>query len=282
MTARRLSPEEHDKIHRKLDSIHKNLTLSKPYPASHPLPLDQNTKRFSTTFCVTNEDSLEACIDMKNGSNLNPCVLNMASEFVAGGGWRGNGSAQEECLFRQSTLALSLEPLQQTFYPIPTGGGIYSPRVLVWANPGEIPKEKDEMSLVSVVSVPGVRNPILKNGWMQEPEIKQFEEKIRTIFRIAVDNGHDSLVLGALGCGCFRCPTEHVAILFKQISQELEFMGRFKAIRVAIFGCDEKSKQLRRIFSTMFGIAFSPQPKVRTPSEPFVYRSFDFPRLNQQ
>ena len=59
--------------------------------------------------------------------------------------------------------------------------------------------------------------------------------KIRTIFRIALENGHDSIVGGAFGCGVFRLHCDEVASLFRDILDEPEFKNRFKKIVFAIY-----------------------------------------------
>jgi ADP-ribosyl-[dinitrogen reductase] hydrolase len=59
-------------------------------------------------------------------------------------------------------------------------------------------------------------------------------EKIRTIFRIALNHGHDAIVLGAWGCGAFKNPPQHIAKMFHQIMDEAEFRNRFKKIVFAI------------------------------------------------
>ena len=45
---------------------------------------------------------------------------------------------------------------------------------------------------------------------------------------------HDSLVLGALGCGAFCTPPAQMARLFHQVLDEEEFRGRFSRIVFAI------------------------------------------------
>lgn len=57
---------------------------------------------------------------------------------------------------------------------------------------------------------------------------------MRTIFRIALANNNDSLVLGAMGCGAFRNPPAHVARIFHEVMDEAEFKNRFKKIVFAI------------------------------------------------
>lgn len=52
---------------------------------------------------------------------------------------------------------------------------------------------------------------------------------------IAVDNGHDAIVLSALGCGAYGNPPEHMARLFKEVISK-EFDRAFKHISFAIIG----------------------------------------------
>lgn len=72
------------------------------------------------------------------------------------------------------------------------------------------------------------------NGLMMPREAEITLEKMRTIFRIGLDQGHDSLVLSAMGCGAFANPPAHIARLFHQVIDEPEFKGRFRLIDFAI------------------------------------------------
>ena len=64
--------------------------------------------------------------------------------------------------------------------------------------------------------------------------VEPAKNKIRTILRIGLANRHDSLVLGALGCGAFRNPPRHVARLFHEVFQEQEFRNKYRRIVFAI------------------------------------------------
>ncbi|MBQ6337554.1 MAG: TIGR02452 family protein [Kiritimatiellae bacterium] len=70
-------------------------------------------------------------------------------------------------------------------------------------------------------------------GFTSEGDAVQLN-KIRTIFRIALANGHDSLVMGAFGCGAFQLPPEAVAEQFARALGEPEFAGRFRIVIFAI------------------------------------------------
>ena len=63
---------------------------------------------------------------------------------------------------------------------------------------------------------------------------KIFEKKIKTILRIAHKNGHDSVVLGALGAGAFGCHPGDVASIFKNVLEQTEFQNAFKKIVFAV------------------------------------------------
>ena len=55
--------------------------------------------------------------------------------------------------------------------------------------------------------------------------------KIEFIFKMAIQHGHQYLILGALGCGAFNNPPYAVAKLFKQAI--LKFGRYFKKIGFA-------------------------------------------------
>ena len=59
-------------------------------------------------------------------------------------------------------------------------------------------------------------------------------DKMRTIFRIGLLQGHDSLVLSAMGCGAFANPPTHIAKLFHQVIEEDELKDKFRLIDFAI------------------------------------------------
>ena len=100
-------------------------------------------------------------------------------------------------------------------------GGIYSPDVCFFRNNMEkYYTLRDKPFHCSVISVASLSNR-QKNEWTNDESIyfgnnglltKEGLEiesnKIRTIYRIALDNNHDSIVLGAFGCGAYRLHPE--------------------------------------------------------------------------
>ena len=124
-------------------------------------------------------------------------------------------------------------------------GGIYSPGVTVFrdnaATGFALREEPFQTSIISVSALnfrPGHKTNNLEycaadGGFTPEGQQVMFD-KIRTIYRIALLNGHDSLVLGAFGCGVFRLKPELVAAFFKQVLQEDEFRGKFHMVVFAL------------------------------------------------
>ena len=122
-------------------------------------------------------------------------------------------------------------------YPLhPHFGGIYSEDVFFFRESEERGYAlSDRPFRASVISVAGVSHPPLdKNGLMYPREQEQTKDKIRTILRIAMEHCHDSLVLGALGCGAFGNPPGQVARLFHEVFEEPEFKDQFKEVVFAV------------------------------------------------
>jgi uncharacterized protein (TIGR02452 family) len=69
---------------------------------------------------------------------------------------------------------------------------------------------------------------------------------MRTILRIGLQHNHDSLVLGALGCGAFRNPPRDIAELFRIVINEPEFKNKFKLIVFAIIDDHNSRKSHNR------------------------------------
>ena len=229
----------------------------------------------SFTVQVLNQDCILATRDLM-GQGYNPAVLNMASLYHPGGGVLTGSSAQEEELCRRSNLAISLYQFslpggrygdlaemvrvkrRAERYPMDnTYGGIYSPNITFFrATKDEGYALLDEPFRAAVISVASLNyNPkhghnSLDNGNIPESDKPILKEKIRTILRIGIIKGHDSLVLGALGCGAFCTPPAQMARLFHEVIDETEFQGRFKKIVFAII--DSPSSNNFQPFSKEF------------------------------
>lgn len=200
-----------------------------------------------TFFEVTDKDCLKEAVRLSK-EGFYPAVLNMANRQNPGGGVLGGSRAQEESIFRRTSLFTSLyqfAPYASEFgikksefqYPLdPNYGGIYSPDVILFRDSEKYGcKLLDNPEYVSVITVAAMNRPeIDSKGRISSHLVEGVKNKMRTIFRIALRHRHDSLVLGAWGCGAFCNPPKHIASLFHEVLKEEEFKNKFRKIVFAI------------------------------------------------
>jgi uncharacterized protein (TIGR02452 family) len=182
------------------------------------------------------KDCVYAAIDNVR-LGMKPLLLNMASNYVPGGGVRKGCAAQEEELFRRSDYFLHLH---SRYYPLEEMWNIISEDVLFYrlgaAENYELMKTPTQIDCIAAAAL---RQPeVDKTGarFYNKKDAQLFKDKIRMLFYSAYKHGNDCLVLSAWGCGAFGCPTEHVGKLFREAIEENK--GRFKKIVFAVFDRD--------------------------------------------
>ena len=217
----------------------------------------------TVTGCVNADcaDVAKALLD----EGLNPAILNLASRTSPGGGYHKGTGAQEECLAQMSTLTQSLyqfgspkyKHIKESGVPIATGaaypldlnfGGIYSPCVTFFRHGIDEfyswRKETFDCPIVTVASLSNREKNDYTNderiyfkddGYLTDEGREIEANKIRTVFRIALAHGHDSMVLGAFGCGVYHLHSSEVAAMFRDIMNEPEFKNRFRKLVFAIY-----------------------------------------------
>lgn len=188
----------------------------------------------------------------------NPVILNLADAYTACGFYERGSHAQEESLCRQTTLSQSLYQYYDKVkaersgvefkgkkYPMDIRyGAIYSPHVTVFRKGGRsgfaLMDEPYETAFISCAAL-DFNEKHGKNHEYRTPDggfTREGREimlsKIRTIFGAAILAGHDSLVLGAFGCGAFRLRPDLVAGLFRDVLSEPSFKNRFRVVTFAI------------------------------------------------
>ena len=217
------------------------------------------------------------CVDVaeyliKNG--YKPAILNLASAKRPCGGYDEGTGAQEESLCRSSNLSLSLyqfgDPkyknvresgvaIKEIGYPHDLNyGGIYTPNATFFRNNRDkYYTLRDNTFKCDVITVAALCfngksdfADINEMSFRAEdggftPECKKVMlNKIRTIFRMGVEHGKDSLVLGAFGTGAYRLPCAAVAPLFRIVMEEPEFKNKFKLLVFAILEKPKTPKEL--------------------------------------
>lgn len=175
---------------------------------------------------VVNEDMIDTYVKLKE-QGYNPVLLNLASDTTPGGGVERGCYSQEECIFRRSNYFMTLT---RDFYPIKKLESIYSKDVTLFKdakhNLMETPIKMD------IIACPSVKCPDLVDGLFKHEDEYVQEQKIRLIFLTAIRHRHDSIVLGAFGCGAYNCPPKQVAEMFKRAVEK--YKNHFKVIVFAI------------------------------------------------
>lgn len=92
---------------------------------------------------------------------------------------------------------------------------------------------------------------------------KLLEQKVRTVLHMAESNGHDSVVLGAFGCGYFNNPPEVVAGTFRRVLDS-EFKDVFRVVLFGVIGGNEL------FFDKAFPMLKGKLPPAIHPKEPSV------------
>ena len=209
--------------------------------------IDHNSlPKYDTKIEVVDNDCLYAAKDMID-KGLNPCVLNMASFHTPGGGVTRGSSAQEESIFRRTNIYQSLYQFneigtaygvkqREERYPLDFNfGGIYTPNVTVFkASESDDCMLLEEPYEIGVVTAAAVKNPRVENGKLVPWVVDILKNKIRQILDIALENGHDSIVLSAFGCGAYKTPPTEMARLFKEVLSTENYKNAFKVISFAI------------------------------------------------
>jgi uncharacterized protein (TIGR02452 family) len=198
----------------------------------HPAPV---TGPHTTVYEVTNETTLSAH-QRHLAKGHNAVSLNFASATQPGGGFLGGARAQEEYLCRSSALYLAIKDSPMYAYHRREGHNrysdamIYSPDVPVFRD--------DEHRLLAapyLASFVTSAAPLTKHLHPEELTLVAdiLRKRIWKILTVAQAHDHDSLVLGAWGCGAFGNDGNQVAALFKWALAE-DFKGAFKEVTFAI------------------------------------------------
>lgn len=216
-------------------------------------PLDQEEARKPDEACVievSRTDTLQFARRYVEELGLSPLVLNMASDFQPGGGVRKGSTAQEECIFRVSNAFLT-HP--EKWYPLDAHQVIYSPSVTVFKESVDRGKAHQLIQpwSTAMIAVAALRNPRTRGlEYRYEEDAELMEQKVEAIFKIARVKGHDSLVLGALGCGAFNNPPTAVAAIFKRAVDRHKHC--FKRIGFAVLVTNSRDRSNFDAFQAAF------------------------------
>ena len=195
---------------------------------------------------VTNEDCCSAAKRLADRSK--PLMMNFADPYTPGGGYLTGTSAQEESICRRTTLYASLRhPEAYEVYqlnrmlrrPADTCCMIWSPVVYIFRDTMlRLSEDVTEIAVLSL-SAPNLNGPAAQIS--QEEIDRIMLRRIENFLMKAVEEGYQTLVLGAWGCGAFGHNPVRVAACFQKALYEEGFAGFFQEIAFAVL--DHSSDQ---------------------------------------
>lgn len=212
--------------------------------------------KYQTKFEVTKETTLKAISRLLDEGYDNVSALNFASARHPGGGFINGSSAQEESLARSSSLYESLSTKKEMYdYNNKHKSGlysdymIYSPNVVVFKDDfGDILDLSYKCSFIT--------SPAVNLNNIQSEERKQIRnvmtKRIEKILAVSLENGHDTIVLGAFGCGVFKNRPADVTQIFGQVLNSSKFKNQFKKVVFAVYD-KERNTPTFNVFKNAFG-----------------------------
>jgi len=179
----------------------------------------------------------------------NPVILNFASKILPGGGVKKGAVSQEEDIFRRTNL---YQTLNRETCEYPLNKIVYTSNLYVaFDKKGNFLKEPYSLACISAAAV---RWPVVsfadgKEDFFMLKDKEYVRESINTIFKIAMLNGHDSIILGAWGCGAYEGPRHAIANNFKECIDLYSF--NFKIIGFPILIRNARDQENYNIFKTI-------------------------------
>ena len=212
---------------------------------------EPRTVRCRKSDCGTTESKVIALdvVSAVKGTEGKVAVLDFASFKNPGGGYIGGSLAQEESLCAESTLYPVLLAFEDTFY-IPNRSnnrrGLYTDRSMYVPGISLIRNEEFFGRVDVIVAAAPNRRAALEAGCGEDECTEALNSRIDSVMSIASDNGVDTLIAGAFGCGVFGNDPVQVAETFKKWTDS--HPGAIKTVVYAI--PDENSSNYKAFAET--------------------------------
>jgi uncharacterized protein (TIGR02452 family) len=235
------------------EDLERSIRGTVSYPPEVTVP-DSSSGSNKTNIEITNKTTLSAATRLL-AARYRPTALNFASATHPGGGFLSGAAAQEEYLARSSALYACLEKNQMYSFhqarrdPIYTDYVIYSPEVPVFRADDGLLLEKPYA--VSIITSPAANANHVQTDRRGEI-LPAMRSRILKVLGVGLLHGHDSIVLGAWGCGAFGNDPFEIAKLFHRAFEE-NFKGAYKRVIFAIVDWSSEQRFIgpfQKIFDT--------------------------------
>ncbi|KAL0217744.1 hypothetical protein RCL1_008593 [Eukaryota sp. TZLM3-RCL] len=211
--------------------------------------VDSPVKNQYTSLIIREED----CLEVAQSLGPRTAVLNMANEHHPGGGYKKGATAQEQSLFRRTTLSAALDP---NFVGIKHRESFNAPRypwnfdVIVTENVEVFRKSEFASEALSFFNPSPNKISVISTAAPQNPPVVHFDSSIsdyqndshrqimfrrwNCVFLSAIKHGIDSLVISPLGCDAFHNPVEAVCMII--VLMEFFYAKFFKSLTLSVIG----------------------------------------------
>lgn len=204
--------------------------------------LQPSAKASAVRIEVTGETTLAAASRLSVDEGREDVVcLNFASAKNPGGGFLGGSQAQKESLARATGLYPCIAQMSEMYdynrkqrSCLYSDYMIYSPQVPVIRDDED--RLLDKYNLTAFITAPAVNAGVVRDrGDADDQQIESvMKGRIRYILDVAALHGHQTIVLGAYGCGVFRNDPAKVAEYFHDVLVRESFKHSFERIVFAV------------------------------------------------
>ncbi len=212
-------------------------------------------KKFETIYDLVKLDTVTAAtVELVRDPDSNVLIVSFANNYRPGGGYKIGCTAQEEDIFRRTTLAhfLDTDYSRKHFYPIndlneeEETNAIYSKSVNILRASerngfGFYSDREIESYAINVCSVAALNKRSKSEakyfnaeGGFTKAGRRITKDRIRTMFYVAAGTKANVLIIGAFGCGAFQNKPEEMVQLFNQVMKEYD--GVVRKVLFAIVG----------------------------------------------
>lgn len=216
--------------------------------------------RGKCTFAISADDTVTAVARVSAEAGCPAFALNFASPNMPGGAVASGIVAQEECLFRQTSIDAALPAgARLRCYPLVPGRVVLCRGVaVVRASHPSYEWLPEPFTLVDVGSSAAVQKPPPSAcGELYADGGLQMRMRAASVLQAAASNGSRHLVLGAWGCGGFRNPARGLAQVFRELLVDSDYKRFFTYVEFAIPG---HSNRHAAAFSKVWGDLLSQEP----------------------
>jgi len=197
------------------------------------------------------EDVLQAAVRVSVGAGERALVLNFASKNIPGGAVASGVLAQEETIYRRTSLAMFLDPEKPPrCYPLPPGRCIVSQQVAVVKS-----IEYEWLALpfpeIDIVSSAAEQKPAIAGDGLRYANAEEMTQRAQAVLQAAMRVGSRNLVLGAWGCGGFRNPPYGLAEIFRELLFDKGYGACFDYVEFAV-PAEKHAQHFRAVFGKAF------------------------------